>query len=157
MDAIDYLTEQHHQIECLFDEFESATRMDAKLRLWRKLADLLAIHRAIEEHIFYPAASDSEMKVPFLTALDGHVSAERIVAELVEVDEVNDEFVAKMAVLKKWKTQHSDHEERKLFPHARERLTRSHLELLGRRMAEVAHRLMHFTVTHLRTTPIASA
>ena len=44
MDAIEYLTDQHREVESLFDQFESALRMKPKLRLWRKLADLLVLH-----------------------------------------------------------------------------------------------------------------
>jgi hemerythrin superfamily protein len=142
MDAIQYLTDQHYEIESLFDQFESAARTTTKLRLRRKLLDLLAVHTAIEEMIFYPAARDAGGEELLLRALVEHLSAERITAELVEVDEVNGEATPKMAVLKERKKQHAAAEERELFPRVKELLTPDELERLGDRMAELADRLM---------------
>ena len=141
MDAIEYLTDQHHEIESLFDQIESAARTKTKLRLRRKLFDLLAVHMALEERIFYPAARDAGVKELLLGALVEHLSVERIIAELVEVDEVYAE-AAKMSLLEKRKKQHASAEERELFPRVRELLGPFQLEVLGRRMASVADQLM---------------
>ncbi len=157
MDAIEYLTDQHRQIESLFDQFDSASRMKPKLRLWRKLADLLAVHKAIEERIFFPAAREAGVSEQLLKSLVEHLSTERIVSELVEFDEVNDDLVTKMAVLRACKRQHAESEEKELFPRTRELLTSGRLEMLGLRMATVADQLMDFGVRQLRAAAIARA
>ncbi len=48
MDAIQYLTQQHREIEDLFEDFESAgrTAQMEKLHPCRKISDLLAAHVA---------------------------------------------------------------------------------------------------------------
>ncbi len=61
-DAIAFLTDQHHEIHSLFDQLESAARPKTKLRLCRKLVDLIAVHTAIEEMIFYPAAQGAAVE-----------------------------------------------------------------------------------------------
>lgn len=141
MDAIEYLTEQHREIESLFDQFESAARARPKLRLRRKLVDMLAVHRAVEERIFFPAARDAGMEELLLKAFDEHSAVERAIAEAVGVGEVGYELVAKMSILRRRKRQHSDGEEKELFPRARELLTPERLQVLGCRMADAAEQL----------------
>ena len=142
MDAIEYLTDQHREIESVFDQLETAARMKPKLRLWRKLADLIAIHIAIEERIFFPAARNAGMEELLLKALDEHLSTALILSELVDADEVNDEMVARLAILRAYKRQHAGDEERELFPRASEVLTPDELEMLGRELAETTEQLM---------------
>ncbi len=142
MNAIDYLREQHQEIESLFDQFETAARTKTKLRLCRKLVDLLAVHATVEELIFYPAARAGAAKDLLPRALERHLSAEQIVAEIVEAGAGSHEAAAWMAVLKECKKQHADQEEAELFPKLRELLTPDQLEAVGARMASVAEQLL---------------
>ncbi len=142
MDAIEYLTGQHREIESLFDDFESAARPEAKLWLWRKLADLLAVHRALEEKILFPVARNAGMEELLLKAVQEHRSTEPVIADLVERDEVDDEMTAMMSFLRERESRHADDEEMYLFPRARELLAQDRLEMLGRLMAAVADDLM---------------
>lgn len=142
MDAIEYLTEQHREIESLFDQVESAVRMGPRRRLRRKLFDLLAVHAAIEERLFYPAARDAGVEERLLGALVEHLSVERIVAEIVERGETSAGAAARMSHLRDRKAQHARDEEEELFPRVKELLTPDRLELLGRRMASAADQLM---------------
>jgi hemerythrin superfamily protein len=142
MNAIDYLREQHQEIQSLFDQFETAARTKTKLRLCRKLVDLLAVHAAVEEMIFYPAAHAATVEDLLPRALERHLSAEQIVVEIVEAGAGSHEAAAWMAVLKDCKKQHADEEEESLFPRVRELLTREQLELVGARMASVAEQLL---------------
>lgn len=142
MDAIEYLTDQHYEIVSLFDQVETAARATTRLRLRRKLLDLLAVHTAIEETIFYPAAKAAGDEELLLTALVEHLSAERIVAELVEVDAGNAGAAAKLSLLKERKRQHADVEERELFPRVKQLLAADERERLGEEMAELAERLL---------------
>ncbi len=144
MDAIEYLTDQHREIESLFDQFETAARMKPKLRLWRKMADLLAVHRAIEEKIFVPAAEDAGIEEPLLESIEEHLAADCIIAQLVEMEEVTHEMMAKMLLLKEWKRRHTDEEETALFPRLRELLTQGQLDALGERMESLTEELLGF-------------
>ena len=142
MDAIEYLREQHREIASLFDQFETAARTKTKLRLCRKLVDLLAVHAAVEELIFYPAARAAAAEDLLPRALERHLTAEQIVVEIVEAGAGTHEAAAWMAVLKECKKQHADEEEETLCPRVRELLTRDELERAGARMAAVADQLL---------------
>ncbi len=142
MNAIQYLRDQHHEIHSLFDQFESAARPKTKLRLCRKLVDLLAVHTAIEEMIFYPAAQEAAVDELLPRAFEGHLSTERIIAQIVAAGAGSREAAAGMALLKERKRQHAEEEEAELFPRVRELLTPAQLELVGVRMASVADQLM---------------
>jgi hemerythrin superfamily protein len=142
MDAIEYLTEQHREIDSLFDQIESAARANAKLRLCRKLVDLLAVHTSIEEMIFYPAAQEAGIEELLPRVFEEHYSVERIIAELVRVGWANDAAAPKIAALQERKRQHAEQEEEELFPRVRGLLTRDQLEAVGERMASVAEQLL---------------
>ncbi len=142
MDAIDYLTDQHHEIASLFDQIEHALRMTTKLRLCRKLLDLLAVHAAIEETIFYPAAQEAGLEELFPSAFEGHLLVERIIAELVRLGGVRAEAPARLAVLKAMKRHHAEEEEEELFPRVRQLLTPGRLARLGEQLASAADKLM---------------
>ncbi len=142
MNAIEYLRDQHFEIQSLFDQFESAARVKTKLRLCRKLLDLLAVHTAIEEMIFYPAAQEAAVGELLPRAFEGHVSAERIIAQIVRAGAGSREAAVKIAILKERKRQHALEEEAELFPRVRELLTPDELEVVGARMASVADQLM---------------
>ncbi len=142
MNAIEYLREQHREIDSLFEQFETARRAKTKRRLCRKLVDLLAVHAAIEETIFYPAARAAYAEDLLPRALERHLSAEQLVVEIVGAGADSHEAAAWMSVLKECKRQHAEEEEAALFPRVRELLTRDQLELVGERMAVAADQLL---------------
>ncbi len=143
MDAIDYLRDQHYEIESLFDQIDSAARATSRLRLRRKLVDLIAVHAAVEELIFYPAARSAGAEELLLGALVEHVAAERTLAELADVERVScAEAAARMSSLKERKKRHARAEEATVFPRARELLTSAEREALGARMADLADQLL---------------
>jgi len=56
MSAIDMLEADHREVEDLFEELESAKSAAEKREVFEEIADKLAVHAAIEERHFYPAA-----------------------------------------------------------------------------------------------------
>jgi hypothetical protein len=125
MDAIEFLIQQHLEVESLFDQFESAASRPGrtKVRLCWKMGDLLAVHTMIEETIFYPAARDALAANLPDGALEEHLWVKWIAADLVELDEVNEQV-------------------KELFSRVRELLAVARLEELGRRMEKMADELM---------------
>lgn len=144
MDAIKYLTQQHRQLEALFDQFEKASEgaKKTKLNLCRKISDLLAVHATIEEQIFYPAAKNARTEELLQEAVEEHLSVKRIIADLVQLDEIDEQAEAKMSVLREQKKHHVQEEEKELFPKTRKLLAAEELEELGDRMEEMAEELM---------------
>jgi hemerythrin-like domain-containing protein len=142
MDAIAYLSDQHRELESLFDQLESAVRAPPRARLWRKLVDLLAIHTSIEERIFFPAARYPEVNRLLPRVFEEHFAVERIVADVVALGGITDVAAARRSVLKVCHEEHVTLEEEELFPRMRQLLTVEQLELVGARLQEVADQLL---------------
>ncbi len=143
MDAIRLLKQQHRELEGMFDEFEAAGRRAGRRRLaiCRRIGDLLAVHAAIEEKIFYPATRSTRTAEMLREALEEHLSVKRIVADLVRVDEIDAEAEAKMTVLREQKQHHVEEEEKELFPAARKLLDARQLDDLGAQMEALAREI----------------
>jgi hemerythrin-like domain-containing protein len=143
MDAIRLLEGQHREVEKLFEQFENASdkAKKTKLQLCQKISDALAIHATIEEKIFYPATKDARTEELLHEAVEEHLSAKRILADLIELEEIDDQAEAKMSVLKEQIEHHVQEEEKDLFPQVRKLLDTERLEELGDEMQAMAEEL----------------
>src|SRR5678816_2305799 len=102
MDAIDLLTQQHDEVEDLFDQIESTEGREREPIL-RVLADKLAAHATIEEKLFYPAVydtDDEEEREKYTEAIDDHRAMKELADELVEVSGDDAGFDAKLGSLR---------------------------------------------------------
>jgi hemerythrin-like domain-containing protein len=144
MNAIKLLEQQHRQVEKLFEQFENASdkAKKSKLQLCQKISDMLAVHATIEEKIFYPATKDARTEELLHEAVEEHLSAKRILADLLEMDEIDDQAEAKMSVLKEQIEHHVQEEEQELFPKVKKLLDAERLEELGEEMQAMADELM---------------
>lgn len=144
MNAIDYLTQQHRELEALFDDFEHASHGAKKkrLELVSKISDLLAVHTTIEEKLFYPATKDARTEELLHEAVEEHLSVKRIVADLLELDAIDGQAEAKMSVMREQNQHHVEEEEKELFPEVRKLLAATELEDLGEEMERMASELM---------------
>ena len=143
MDAIKLLKQQHREVEKLFEQFEKAgdKASKTKTQLCQKIADALAVHATIEERIFYPATKDARTEDLLHEAVEEHLSAKRIIADLVEQEPEDEELKAKMSVLKEQIQHHVEEEEKELFPKVKKLLDAERLEDLGDEMMELAEEL----------------
>ncbi|HET9599865.1 MAG TPA: hemerythrin domain-containing protein [Anaeromyxobacteraceae bacterium] len=143
MHAIELLEGQHREVEEMFEQFEAAgERARArKEQLCRKIGDALAIHAAIEEKIFYPATKSSRTEDELREAVEEHLAAKRVIADLLDTEVADEQFDAKMKVLKEMIEHHVQEEEGELFPMARKQLGSQRLEELGEEMEEMAGQL----------------
>jgi hemerythrin superfamily protein len=143
MDAIKLLTQQHREVEKLFEQFEKAgdKASKTKTQLCQKIADALAVHATIEERIFYPATKDARTEDLLHEAVEEHLSAKRIIADLVEQEPKDEELKAKMSVLKEQVQHHVEEEEKELFPKVKKLVDAERLEELGDEMMELAEEL----------------
>ena len=143
MDAIKLLTQQHAEAAGLFERFEQAGEhaRSTKTQLCQKIGDALAVHNTIEEKIFYPATKSARTEDLLQEAVEEHLSAKRIIADLVLRDEIDEQAEAKMSVLKEQVEHHVEEEENELFPKARRLLDAARLEELGEEMERLAAEL----------------
>jgi len=143
MNAIRFLKQQHRDVEKLFSRFENAGEGAKKTRheLCQQISDALAIHAEIEERIFYPAAKSARTAELLHEAVEEHLSAKRIVADLVEKELEDESLDAKMTVLKEQVLHHVEVEEKELFPKVRKILDDDGLDDLGEQMEQLAGEL----------------
>ena len=92
------------------------------------------MHAAIEENIFYPACKDEDTEETLLEALEEHLAAKRLLADLLEMDPMDEVFMAKINVLKESILRHVEEEEAEILPEARRLLGDDMLMALGNEM-----------------------
>jgi iron-sulfur cluster repair protein YtfE (RIC family) len=135
MDAITLLKQQHREVEELFKQFEEASEGEPDVELLQELfariADNLAAHCAIEEKIFYPSVYVGDTADTLHEAVEEHLSAKRLIADLLDLEPLDPQFKAKMSVLKEEIHHHVQEEEEELFPQVRKMLKRPELQAMG--------------------------
>ncbi len=143
MNAIDLLEQQHREVEELFEEFDDAGEGASKTkeRLCKEISDALAVHAEIEEKLFYPESKQENTEELLRESVEEHLAMKRIVADLVESGPDDEQFEAKMKVLKEQVEHHVGEEEKELFPRVRKDLSRDELDDLGDRMQVMAEEL----------------
>jgi hemerythrin superfamily protein len=142
MDAIELLKQQHRVVESLFEQLEETEDEDEKVELVQELADNLAAHTTIEERIFYPTAYGDETEDLLEEAVEEHLSAKRILADLLKMEATDENFDAKIKVLKEQIEHHVEEEEGKLFPKVQSHLEAGLLESMGTQMEELFEKEM---------------
>jgi hemerythrin superfamily protein len=132
-DALALLAADHEAVAALFRDYErsrkSATRVDKGKRALR-ICHQLAIHAAIEEEIFYPAAAavlGRNGQDLLAEARIEHGIVEQLVARLENMSASDPAFDATVRVLAATVRHHVDREESELFP----LLRHSKLDLAG--------------------------
>ena len=151
MDAIKLLKEQHDEVESLFKKFEESEDLSEKGRLFTMVADRIAAHATIEEKVFYPVAyrageqdDDEELEDMLREAVEEHLAMKRIIADLIDMKPGDENFDAKMKVLREEVEHHVEEEEGELFPQARKQIGAVELEELGVEMKEMFDALVPF-------------
>ncbi|MCP3138752.1 hemerythrin domain-containing protein [Pyxidicoccus xibeiensis] len=144
MNALDLLKQQHDEVKKLFKQYEKlADHADEKRQeLFEMIADRLSAHASIEEQYFYPAAKAEDTEDLLREAAEEHLSAKRIIADLLELEADDEEFDAKMQVLQEQIDHHVEEEESDLFKKVRKILSKEQLEDLGVQMQQEFEELM---------------
>jgi hemerythrin-like domain-containing protein len=119
------------------DEAIEAERQE----LFEEIGDDFAAHGEIEEKIFYPAVYVGELKEKLQEAVEEHLVAKRVVADLLEMEPADEQFDPKMKVLKELIEHHVEEEEGELFPLVRQSFAREELETLGEQMEQMFKQL----------------
>ncbi|MEA3000382.1 MAG: hypothetical protein QOH04_2586 [Sphingomonadales bacterium] len=143
LDATQLLTQDHREVEALFEKFEKAGSDGTKERLARQICTELKIHAMIEEEIFYPALRGKIDDDALDEAYVEHDGAKVLIND-IEAGEPSDEFYdAKVKVLQEEIEHHVREEEKmqgNMFSQARK--TDVDLDALGEQMAARKAELM---------------
>jgi iron-sulfur cluster repair protein YtfE (RIC family) len=136
-DPIALLESDHRRFEDLLKQGEETTERAVKGRtaLLDTLTAALNVHELIEEQVLYPALKPhAETREIVLEGFEEHHVADVIVKELHDLAKDNERWGAKFKVLQESLEHHIQEEERKMFPAARQVLSREELQDLGARM-----------------------
>jgi hemerythrin superfamily protein len=140
VNAIQLLKTQHEEAKKLFNRIEAAED-EEKEELFEQLADALAVHASIEEKHFYPATRNARTEELLQEAVEEHLGAKRLIADLMEMSPADAQFDAKVAVLKEQVEHHIEEEEGELFPKVTKMFGKDVLEDLGVVMEDTAEDL----------------
>ncbi len=131
MDAFELLKKDHQKVSQLFSEIESASG-EAKTRLFKQLKAELDLHAHIEETVLYPALEKTdEAREITLEAYEEHKVVKDLLGDLAGARSINEQWDAKLTVLKENVEHHVKEEEGELFNQARKALSEERIETLG--------------------------
>jgi hypothetical protein len=142
MNPFQLLKNDHQIVSGLFDQIESASGQ-AKTQLFTRLKSELDVHALIEEKVFYPALENKkESREITLEAYEEHKVVKDLLADLGNGSAVDEEWDAKLKVLRENVDHHVEEEEGELFDKAGDVLSDEDLDRLGDEMeAEKARQL----------------
>lgn len=136
MDAIELLKQQHREVEELFEKFEKAGegKDEVRMELFARIADNLAAHASIEEKLFYPSVYVGPTADKLQEAVEEHLAAKRVIADLLDMEPADEQFRAKMKVLKELVEHHVEEEEKQLFKDVKKLMGKEELAVIGEQM-----------------------
>ncbi len=139
IDPIALLVEDHKQVVSLFTAFAQTTNDDARLRIIDQASAALAVHAAIEEQVFYPAARNLVADPQSVDqAIAEHAAAQKVMEELAENHDTA-KRVQQFGVLMQLIQEHINREEREIFPQCRG--WRARFDQLGMELQEAKREL----------------
>ena len=145
MDPFELLKKDHQKVSTLFQEIESASG-EAKLRIFRQIKQELDVHTHIEETIFYPALEgEKETREITLEAYEEHRVVKDLLSQLDAVSSADEDWEARLTVLKENVEHHVEEEEGELFDKANDVLTGEQADDLGNRMQTEKNRRLGYS------------
>jgi hemerythrin superfamily protein len=140
-DVLELLASQHREVDDLLEKLEQGN--GDRQALFMELADKLAAHAAAEEKVFYPAVMTEQTSELLHESVEEHLAVKRVLADLITKDIDDEEFDAKLSVLKEQVSHHAhEEEEGKLFPKLRAALSPDELAAIGNEYLVVFETLM---------------
>lgn len=141
IDAIELLIDDHEKVKKMFTDFEAATDAEEKGAIAQLICQELIVHTAIEEQVFYPAvraAIDDDDLVD--EAIVEHDSAKELIGQLQSMTPDDEQYDAKVKVLKEYIEHHVKEEEEEMFPQVR--ASELDLDYYGEQLMERKEQLM---------------
>ncbi len=140
-DVLEILTSQHKEVDLLIEQIESGS--GNRRALFTQLADKLAAHATVEEKLFYPAVMAKQTEDQLKEAVEEHLAVKRLLADMLAMRADDDEFDAKLSVLKEQVTHHAHKEEEaKLFPKVKSMFNADERAALGNELLVMFEDLM---------------
>ncbi|MCA1582272.1 MAG: hemerythrin domain-containing protein [Acidobacteria bacterium] len=145
-DPVKMLERDHRKVEALFEAYENAGEGARARRkeIVEQIANELEIHAQLEERIFYQAFKSvrpEEPKKLVRESFEEHKIVKTLLAELSALEPTDEQFDAKVTVLKESVEHHVEEEEDDLFPEAKKLLGDEGLREIAGRMRELKVKL----------------
>jgi iron-sulfur cluster repair protein YtfE (RIC family) len=138
MDAITLLKEDHQEVSKMFKEFDGLgdDATASKQKIVTTIIEELSKHAHVEETIFYPFARQNvpEVNEDIDESIQEHHVIKVTLAELAAMTPEDDEYDAKVTVLKEVVEHHVEEEEKEWFPKVRDACGRNDLTEVGDQM-----------------------
>ena len=150
MNALTLLKDDHDEVKKLLEKADETTERAVKTRaaLLHEIAVRLTAHEKIEEDIFYPAlkahpkANDIVME-----GYQEHHVVDLIMGELKDLDEDDETWAPKFAVMKENIEHHIEEEEGEMFTKARAAFSAEELDELGEQMETMKAEILTASLT----------
>jgi hemerythrin superfamily protein len=144
-DPIEMLKQGHEKVRSLFKQYEdSEGGVRRRKEIVDEISTELEIHAQIEEKIFYQAfreVSEKEPKKLVRESFEEHKIVKTLLAELAGMKPKDEQFDAKVTVLKEAVEHHAEEEEDDLFPAAKKLFDDRRLRELGAEMLDMKEEL----------------
>lgn len=139
MNVIELLKNDHEKVSKLFTSYEAAKKPESesdKEAIVARLCEELSAHAQAEEELFYPAVEDgseNDEKAQDMVkeGQEEHRLVKTLVAELQEMSASDEQYDAKVKVLKDLVDHHVEEEEGQMMPKAKKLLSSEELQELG--------------------------
>ena len=133
MKATELLRSAHQLFRRLFAEHRGSSP-EKKREIFRTLKKELEIHAKIEEELFYPAVvklRSGEARAIVRDGLEEHQALEGMLAEIDQMDELDQRYDERIAALSESLELHLRDEEERIFAQAVSHLSEARLEKIG--------------------------
>jgi hemerythrin-like domain-containing protein len=132
------LRKDHKEVKDIFEELqETKGKPSQREKLFKKLKEEIKPHMKAEEHVFYPALKDNkEAREDVLEGIEEHHVAELVLNELEDLSPKEDQWAAKLSVLKELVEHHIEEEESKIFDDAEEVLSEDEMKKIMKKFEE---------------------
>ncbi|MDT8070104.1 MAG: hemerythrin domain-containing protein [Terriglobia bacterium] len=137
MDALKLLKQGHDKVKKILSQLDDTTEKAVKTRttLFETVKRELTIHETIEEEILYPAFQEqAKLKDIVLEGYQEHHVVDLVMGELTGVSPEEEQWGAKLSVMKETVEHHIEEEEGEMFKKARQLFDPTELEALGTRL-----------------------
>jgi len=138
VDALNFLKHQHREVEALFNKVAHAKDAAERATLFQQIDRDLRVHTVIEEDVLYSElrrrAEKAEQRIEVAQAFEEHALVKTMLEGIEGLEPGQEQFQAKLNVLKDLVQHHVDEEEGTMFKIAHHLFNKEELEELGHRL-----------------------
>ncbi len=139
MDVFKLLKQDHKEVQQLFKKIEDSSDSAIKTRAktYKELAKELTVHARLEERIVYPRLRQIEdLEETVKEGIEEHHVVEQLMEEIAQMPADDEQWMAKVTVLKEMVEHHVEEEEKELFPKAAKKLEKDEIEELAQTITD---------------------